>query len=72
MSILELDWPDGDDPVTYLSFPSTTVRLRNCTGSRCSEATSSWVDPRYSSHSGTRVTAQLRTRATTRYRGNCR
>lgn len=70
-SLYELDSRDFDQLVTTLYFPSTSVRFSNCTYSGCSERTSEWVNDSRSTDPSTRVSAELRMKASSKYAFGC-
>lgn len=70
-SIYELDKFDADQLVTTLYFRSTSVQLTNCNYYGCPERTSNWVGVSRSTRPATRVSAELRTKASMKYAPGC-
>ena len=69
MSLYELDW-DGNDFVTTLYFPGTSVGL-TCNYYGCSEKRSDWQDVSSSTDAYTGVDAQFRMKVSAAYEGGC-
>lgn len=69
MSLYELDW-DGNDFITTLYFPSTSVSL-NCNYYGCTGGTSGWVGVSRSTNPRTGVDADMRSKASARYQSGC-
>ncbi len=44
MKLFELDWPDDDDHVATLRYPSVDLPI-TCSGSQCSGQHQGWLDP---------------------------
>ena len=70
-SLYELDLADYDELVTTLYFPSTTVQLTGCTYRECPERITDWVDDSRSTRPQTKVSAELRMKASASYAGGC-
>ena len=70
-SLYELDTADHDQLVTTLYFPSTSVQLNDCTYNGCSERISDWVEVSRSTQTRTRVSAELRMKASASYASGC-
>ena len=69
MTLYELDF-DGNDYVTKLSFPATSVTL-TCDYDGCSRKTTTWKDDDGSTHPATGVDAKLRMTVDARLEGSC-
>lgn len=70
MSLYELDW-DGDDLVTTLYFPTTSLPLENCNYEGCSSQQSQWLNPTSSTRPSTGVSAQMRLSVKAKKKDTC-
>ena len=72
MTLYEMDWPDRDDHVTKLRFPSSSVTLTSCDQQGCDGDTTRWRENTGSSHPLTGVSADMRMVGSAECRHNCR
>ena len=72
MKLYEMDRPDGDDRITRLSFPSTSVTQTNRDRQGYDGDTTQWGADTRSSHAAIGVSAEMRMVGSAEYRHNCR